>query len=63
MEEKDLDIKIVEDYIIIKNIKRNDKIVLDEDDFKEMMMEHFQLKDNIEYIIIELNELGKLLKN
>lgn len=60
MDENDLTIKIVEDYVIIK---RNDgKSVLDESDLKEMIMEHFLLREELDTINVELNQLGKLVK-
>ena len=60
MDENDLTIKIVEDYVIIK--RNDDKSVLDELDLKEMIMEHFQLREELDTINVELNQLGKLVK-
>lgn len=60
MDENDLTIKIVEDYVIIK--RNDDKSVLDESDLKEMIMEHFLLREELDTINVELNQLGKLVK-
>ena len=60
MDENDLTIKIVEDYVIIK--RDDDKNVLDESDLKEMIMEHFKLREELDTINVELNQLGKLVK-
>ena len=61
MDENNLIIKIVEDYIIIKH--NDEKKVLDESDLKEMITEHFQLRDELDTINIELNQLGKIVKS
>ena len=60
MDENDLTIKIVEDYVIIK--RDDGKNVLDESDLKEMIMEHFKLREELDTINVELNQLGKLVK-
>lgn len=61
MDENDLIIKIVEDYIIIK--QNNEKKVLDETDLKEMITQHFQLRDELDTINVELNQLGEIVRS
>ena len=60
MNEKEINIKIVEDYIIIKK-ENGEKTVLDETDLKGMIIQHFQLRDELDTINVELNQLGKLV--
>ena len=59
--EMELNIKIVEDYVIIK--KEDKKTVLDATDLKEMIIEHFNLRDELDTINVELTNLGKLVES
>lgn len=61
MNDNDLTLKIVEDYVIIEIY--GDKKVIDKVDLKEMIIEHFILKGKLDTINVELNQLGKIVKS
>ena len=57
MNDENLTIKIVD-----KNIQDNCKQVLNETDLKEMIIGHFKLRDELDIIGVESNQLGVLVK-
>ena len=59
MNEDEIRIKIVEDYIIIRIDDK--KILIDSTDFIGMILQHFQLRDELNNINFELTQLKKLV--
>ena len=60
MKGEDLEVKIAEDYIILKNKNNGKKTILNEDELKEMIISYFQLIDDLDFFRVELNKLRKL---